>query len=164
METTNEIRIEKIKKIIGVLNLNQSEFANRMEVSRSYISRVLGGNPTVSDNFINKICNVFGISKEYFNNEYGVENKVIFQENTQVVTHTIKNSTVSPFTNSIFSQIEDLIIYRGENNIYFQKDMSNLLHHIKNYLVFKDNFKDPEEGIEKSDSWLDDIIDILQRM
>ena len=93
-----------------------------------------------------------------------VENKVIFQENTQVATQTTKSSAVSPFVNSIYSQIDDLIAYRGENNIYFQKDMSDLLHHIKNYLVFKDNFKDPEEGIEKSDSWIDDIVDILQEM
>ena len=164
METKNVIRIEKIKKIISVLNLNQSEFANKMEVSRSYISRVLNGNPTVSDNFINKICNAFGIAKEYFSDDYNVENKIIFQENTQVATQTTKSSAVSPFVNSIYSQIDDLIAYRGENNIYFQKDMSDLLHHIKNYLVFKDNFKDPEEGIEKSDSWIDDIVDILQEM
>lgn len=164
METKNVVRIEKIKKIISVLNLNQSEFANRMEVSRSYISRVLGGNPTVSDNFINKICNVFGIAKEYFDDNYKIENKIIFKPNIQDSSYSKETKEVSPLINSIYSQIDELISYRGQNDIYFQKNLSDLLHHIKNYLICKDDFKDPHEGQENTDFLLDDIMDVLQEM
>ena len=40
METRNEIRIEKIKKIISVLNLNQSEFANSKHLA---YKRIING-------------------------------------------------------------------------------------------------------------------------
>lgn len=58
---------QRIKELIKEENIKQVEFANRIHVDASYISKLLSktSNATPSDRLINDICREFNIRKEW---------------------------------------------------------------------------------------------------
>ena len=55
-------RIYKVRKVSG---LNQSEFAEKLSLTKNYISLIENGNRIPSDRTIIDICNKFGINRKW---------------------------------------------------------------------------------------------------
>ncbi len=77
----------RIKELIKSTGLKQVEFANRIKVDPSYISKLLSDNSKTipSDRLLNDICREFGISEEWLRTGEGemhtlTENDVILAE------------------------------------------------------------------------------------
>lgn len=62
-------RILHLRK--DVLNLNQSDFANAMNISRSMISCLEKGERNATDRTISDLCRVFNVSEEWLRNGMG---------------------------------------------------------------------------------------------
>lgn len=61
----NEGVIERIKYIIREMGLTRGEFANRIDVDSSNLSKYLNGKLTINDSLINRIVINLGLSKEW---------------------------------------------------------------------------------------------------
>lgn len=64
---------ERIKKIRVDANLNQEQFAEKISVSRSFISRVENGKETPSDTLVKLISSFFGRNYEWVKDGVGKE-------------------------------------------------------------------------------------------
>lgn len=56
---------ERIKMIRKELNLNQEEFAQKVGLSKNYISLVENGNRNLADRTISDICRIFSINEDW---------------------------------------------------------------------------------------------------
>lgn len=70
---TLETLIDRIILIRKEFGLNQDEFAQKLQLTRNYISLVETGKRTPSDRTIRDICSVFAISEDWL--RYGTEPK-----------------------------------------------------------------------------------------
>lgn len=85
-----------LKKIRNQLKINQKEFAEKLGFSRSAISNFESGNVPPSDNFLEKLHEVYGIEVEEYKT-YNRQSKSIHQEangntNSQI-TQTVSEHT-----------------------------------------------------------------------
>lgn len=62
---------ERVKKIRLSENLNQSEFADKINISRSHLSLIENGVRSVTDRVINDICREFNINENWLRNGEG---------------------------------------------------------------------------------------------
>ena len=160
MEKENQKKIEKILRIQKELNLTQSMFATTLGMNRSYVNRVLGGSVNVSDKLLDKMCSTFHIPKEYFEDSTPIDMEITIQNGmVPLPTHE-----VTTLMGTIHKQLDDLISYKGSNDIFFQKDISTLLNLIQNYLICRDEYKDPDEALDKMEPWIEEIIDKIQSL
>ena len=74
---------------------------------------------------------------------------------------TIYNPSSSLYVNSSHRTLDDIFAYRGNDNKEFQKDMSSLLDYLKNYLIAKDSYDDPDESLEKMEEWVMEITSLI---
>ena len=61
----------RIKQLRKALRLSQSEFANRINISQGYFSRIEVNLSRVSDGVVNDICAVFGVNEEWLRKGIG---------------------------------------------------------------------------------------------
>lgn len=64
METINA----RIAEIIAESGMSKTEFAKRVNVSQSHVSRMVSGETGVSDRTISDICRVFRVNEEWLRN------------------------------------------------------------------------------------------------
>lgn len=57
---------DRILLILDEYNINKTEFANRLNIAQSYVSRLVNKGVTPSDRLIEDICEKFSISEEWF--------------------------------------------------------------------------------------------------
>lgn len=62
---------ENIKKLRKMLGLSQAEFGERLGVSRDVIGNIEYGRVTPKEVFLNHLCEVFNINKEWLLKGYG---------------------------------------------------------------------------------------------
>ena len=61
----NHERIERIKYLIKELNLKQRDFAERIGVDTSNLSKYLNGKLPINDSFVNRLVVNLGVSKQW---------------------------------------------------------------------------------------------------
>lgn len=59
----------KVKQVRIQLELGQQEFADSLKVSKSIIAKAESGNATISESLVSKICNKFGVNREFFESD-----------------------------------------------------------------------------------------------
>jgi len=70
---------ERIQTIINELKMTKTEFANKVNVTQQYISKIVKkGNP--SDMFIDSVCTKFNINEEWLRTGIGDMFNVVFKE------------------------------------------------------------------------------------
>lgn len=67
METINA----RIAEIIAESGMSKTEFAKRINVSQSHVSRMVSGETGVSDRTISDICRVFRVNEDWLRNGTG---------------------------------------------------------------------------------------------
>lgn len=67
METINA----RIAEIIAESGMSKTEFARRVNVSQSHVSRMVSGETGVSDRTISDICRVFRVNEDWLRNGTG---------------------------------------------------------------------------------------------
>ena len=67
METINA----RIAEIIAESGMSKTEFAKRVNVSQSHVSRMVSGETGVSDRTISDICRVFRVNEDWLRNGTG---------------------------------------------------------------------------------------------
>lgn len=67
METINA----RIAKIITESGMSKTEFAKKVNVSQSHVSRMVSGETGVSDRTISDICRVFRVNEDWLRNGTG---------------------------------------------------------------------------------------------
>lgn len=150
--------IMKLQHLRKELAMTQNEFANKMGMNRSYLCRIENGSQSASANFLSKVCTTFHIPLDYFDDEVPLSDNIT-NKNSNL---TIYNPNSSISVNTAHRILDEIFAYRGNDNKVFQKDMSSLLAFIKNYLITKDNYDDPDESLEKMEEWEMEIVSLLQ--
>lgn len=69
METINA----RIAEIIAESGMSKTEFARRVNVSQSHVSRMVSGETGVSDRTISDICRVFRVNEDWLRNGTGAK-------------------------------------------------------------------------------------------
>jgi len=70
---------ERMQTIINELKMTKTEFANKVNVTQQYISKIVKkGNP--SDMFIDSVCTKFNINEEWLRTGIGDMFNVVFKE------------------------------------------------------------------------------------
>lgn len=149
--------IMKLQHLRKELALTQNEFAKKLGMNRSYLCRIENGSQSASSNFLSKVCVTFHIPLNYFDDEVPLSDNIT-NKNTN---STIYNPSSSLYVNSSHRTLDDIFAYRGNDNKEFQKDMSSLLDYLKNYLIAKDSYDDPDESLEKMEEWVMEITSLI---
>lgn len=149
--------IMKLQHLRKELALTQNEFAKKLDMNRSYLCRIESGAQNASANFLSKVCVTFHIPLNYFDDEVPLSDNIT-NKNTN---STIYNPSSSLYVNSSHRTLDDIFAYRGNDNKEFQKDMSSLLDYLKNYLIAKDSYDDPDESLEKMEEWVMEIASLI---
>jgi len=149
--------IMKLQHLRKELALTQNEFAKKLDMNRSYLCRIENGSQSASANFLSKVCVTFHIPLNYFDDEVPLSDNIT-NKNTN---STIYNPSSSLYVNSSHRTLDDIFAYRGNDNKEFQKDMSSLLDYLKNYLIAKDSYDDPDESLEKMEEWVMEITSLI---
>lgn len=149
--------IMKLQHLRKELALTQNEFAKKLGMNRSYLCRIENGSQSASSNFLSKVCVTFHIPLNYFDDEVPLSDNIT-NKNTN---STIYNPSSSLYVNSSHRTLDDIFAYRGNDNKEFQKDMSSLLDYLKNYLIAKDSYDDPDESLEKMEEWVMEIASLI---
>lgn len=149
--------IMKLQHLRKELALTQNEFAKKLGMNRSYLCRIENGSQSASSNFLSKVCVTFHIPLNYFDDEVPLSDNIT-NKNTNSM---IYNPSSSLYVNSSHRTLDDIFAYRGNDNKEFQKDMSSLLDYLKNYLIAKDSYDDPDESLEKMEEWVMEITSLI---
>lgn len=149
--------IMKLQHLRKELALTQNEFAKKLGMNRSYLCRIEKGSQSASSNFLSKVCVTFHIPLNYFDDEVPLSDNIT-NKNTNSM---IYNPSSSLYVNSSHRTLDDIFAYRGNDNKEFQKDMSSLLDYLKNYLIAKDSYDDPDESLEKMEEWVMEITSLI---
>lgn len=70
-ENTYSDRKLRLMELMRTLNLNQSQFAEKIEVEQSNVSKMLSGKRPIGRNIINKLVLAFDINKDWMLTGYG---------------------------------------------------------------------------------------------
>lgn len=57
---------ERVLLILKECNLNKTEFANKLNITQSYVSRLVNKGVIPSDRLIEDICEKFGVNEDWF--------------------------------------------------------------------------------------------------
>lgn len=161
MDKNNEIKVKKLMRIQDALEISQVQFADLLDMNKSYINRIFSEKVYVSKKFVEKVCEVFRVPLEYFDTDAAIDMPLDLKKYEPTPTEGYYSD---PNIRVIHKLLDNLIEYRGKNNKEFLKSLSSMFNDIWAYLNFRDNYKDPDEGVEMSDSWLDDIINDIVGM
>ena len=90
MKPIDPAAVDRLKRLLLELNLNQVEFASRVGMDVSTINKYLSGKLPLSDKFLFRVLNVFAINPDYIKNGKG-EKRVVRTPtgNTNTNTNTI---------------------------------------------------------------------------
>jgi transcriptional regulator with XRE-family HTH domain len=69
----NQTVTRAIKAIKFRFNLNQDEIAKKIGTTQTYLSDIMSGRIPLSELYSDKLCSVFGVSKEFLNTGEGDE-------------------------------------------------------------------------------------------
>lgn len=70
-ENTYPDRRLRLKELMRILNLNQSQFAEKIEIEQSNVSKMLSGKRPIGRNIVNKLVLAFDINKDWMLTGYG---------------------------------------------------------------------------------------------
>lgn len=132
---------EKILRLRKSKNLTQTEFAKELEVSRSYIAQIEGGNIEPSSSFIEKVMNKFEVNKKYF---FTDDNKNINVDLINDNVHLIAHPSVHLFSDSNlnYQKLTEILVS-------YQKKIDNLYQRLIDIklMVNKQDNKEIEDGL-----------------
>lgn len=133
---------EKILKFRKLQKLTQTEFAKELNVSRSYVAQVEGGNIEPSDSFLNKIVETFDLNKKYFFTDDNKNPNVdLINENVHLIAHP----NVHLFSDSTldYQKLTEI----SDN---YQKKMDNLYQRLIDIklMINKQDNNEIEEGLD----------------
>jgi len=129
-------QVEQIKKdwfiatlleIKGLEGINQKEFAQKMGVSDSFITRIKGGKATVPQSLIDKICKEFNILPPEINQN----------------TTSMAQEPVEPYQN-LPKPFSDLINSLKSNLSDLRREVSETYDHIADLKEFNEYLKSRE--------------------
>lgn len=83
---------DRIRTIRNANNLNQLEFAEKLGLSRNFISLVETGGREISDRTINDICKIFSISESWLRTGEGEMLNLPEDEDAAIVAEILGNS------------------------------------------------------------------------
>lgn len=87
---------ERIKEIRAALNMNQTDFAKKILVSRSAICKIESGENSPSEQSINLICREFNVNEEWLRTGEGE----MFKQRT-------RNQEILAFANDVMEDVDD---------------------------------------------------------
>lgn len=64
-ESSSQGRLERLRHLVCISHLNQSQFARRLGIDASFLSRVLSGKLPLTEGFVNRAVVNFGVSKDW---------------------------------------------------------------------------------------------------
>jgi len=103
----------RIKELITLLGLNQTSFAARLDVNRSYISRIVNSEQAVNKKIIRAICREFNVSEEWLRTGVG---EPFLSNPESIVRETFTEKTVDDFvaaTMALPKEFQDFIMQVG---------------------------------------------------
>ena len=154
MDKNNEIKVKKLMRIQDTLEITQVQFADMLDMHKSYINRIFSQKVYVSKKFIEKVCEVFHVPLEYFDTDAAIDMPLDLKKYEPT---PIEGYYSDPNIRLLHKQLDNLIEYRGKNNHEFIKGFSSMLNNLLNYLNCKDSYENPDEGLERSEDWLASI-------
>ncbi|AND63641.1 hypothetical protein AX766_04230 [Flavobacterium covae] len=161
---------EKIIKYRKLKNLTQTQFAEKMSVSRSYIAQIEGGKIEPSKGFMDKMIEVFDLNKKFFfiDDEQNlnvelIENNVhlISNDNVHLIDYNnIDSVTMLQILNSNYTRLSNLYQRLIDVKLMTNKQSElnveeGLLDYIKNFadvknVYFNDLICNTDSGFGKS--------------
>ena len=105
----NQERIERIKYLIKELNLKQRDFAERIGVDTSNLSKYLNGKLPINDSFVNRLVVNLGVSKQWV--MQGTD--IPFPKNTNIPAATAIHSCDENQNTLIGTPVYDIDVTAG---------------------------------------------------
>ncbi len=92
----NQSKIERIKQLIEEVNMNQSEFAQKIGLDASNLSKYMTGKLPIGENLINKMVANLGVSKEWLTHGIGsMFAPVIHDAHNHIRTVTLPSEAIT---------------------------------------------------------------------
>lgn len=95
---------DRIKIVLSDSNLKKVEFAQKLNIDQSYVTRLVSGEKKPSIRLINDICEKFDVNKEWLLNNVGDPYK-----------KRSRNQEIAAFMNSVMSESDESIKKRLVN-------------------------------------------------
>lgn len=86
----------RLKELRKILSITQTELADKLHTSRSYICRIENGERNISNKMKDEICNIYSINREWLENGIGepiIKQPVINSHFVDMVFHAMLHFT-----------------------------------------------------------------------
>ena len=97
---------DRIKKIRKKLSMTQKEFAEKLGLTKNYISLVETGQRNLSDQSIKVLCTEFNINEEWLRTGKG-DMFIVLEDKTAILVTDIIDNTDSPFYSSVLRMMKN---------------------------------------------------------
>ncbi|MBG9983333.1 helix-turn-helix domain-containing protein [Aerococcaceae bacterium DSM 111022] len=125
---------ELIKKLREEKGLKQSEFAEKIGISRTYLSMIENGKKRAQESLLTKIIEVFDLPKNYFKQSGKPEG----------LTFEIKMSEVKRLKANIVSNMKSLDVYKKEFDTMIEV-YADMIYHYKRMMELYEKLGYPVE-------------------
>ena len=142
---------ERLKKLRKLLNLNQAEFAEKLNLSRGQIACYETGRRSVSSRTINDICREFNVNKYWLLNGEG---EIFLPQNDNDVAEYIKSLNMSDFEMELLEKFLQFDSQTRINILEFATKTFNIPPQAKEMQPIKTEVELAEEAYIKSVSKL----------
>ena len=142
---------ERLKKLRKLLNLNQAEFAEKLNLSRGQIACYETGRRSVSSRTINDICREFNVNKYWLLNGEG---EIFLPQNDNDVAEYIKSLNMSDFEMELLEKFLQFDSQTRINILEFATKTFNIPPQAKETQSIKTEVELAEEAYIKSVSKL----------
>lgn len=169
---------ERIKKIRVDANLNQEQFAKKISVSRSFISRVENGKETPSDTLVKLISSFFERNYEWVKDGVGKEYRPFKEDNIKRqrimksdLMPMLAEKNTDPFIKLDYAKIiQDIASFLFDNGAlmgserYFSYSLYSFIGDLSSYLKLRISLIRTGEADEYADEVEKDKIDLMGKL
>ena len=174
MSKDNMIRVNKLKEFRAYHQLNQKEFATRIDMNVGYYCRLEKGELTITNKTLEKIANVFNVPYEYIIDDKNPS--FIYDESQNKNEEDLKGRYLISHIGARVKDerhrniellkyfIQDVFYFGDVNDFSYISEMSKFFIQVHCFLEYKEQLGDDEGSLAKLEEEGKKVLDILMNI